>query len=51
MRKDGLAEQSVSLPKSQTEVCLICVVVARMRPQATIDVVGRTAVAEVVEKP
>ncbi len=50
MRKDGLVEQFVSLPKSQIEVCLIYGIVARMRLQATIGAAGRTVGAEEVER-
>ncbi len=50
MRKDGLVEQFVSLPKSQIEVCLISGLVARMRLQATIGAAGRTVGAEEVER-
>lgn len=44
-RKGGLRTQSVSLPKSQIEVCWISDVVAKTRLQATIDV-GMTVGAE-----
>lgn len=48
--KDGLVEQSVSLPMSQIEVCLISGLVARMRRQARMGAVGTTVGAEAVEK-
>ena len=50
-KRDDLVEQSASLPKSQTEVCLIFGVAVRMRLQTTIGAVGRTVGAEEVEKP
>lgn len=51
MRKDGLVEQFVSLPRSQIEVCSLVGLVARMRLQATVGAVGRTVDAEEVEWP
>ena len=50
MRKDDSVEPSVSLLKSQIEVCLISGVVGRMRLQATIGAAGRTVGAEEVER-
>ena len=50
MKMDGLGGQSVSLRRSQIEVCLISGVVARMMLQATIDAVGRTVGAEEVKR-
>lgn len=51
MRKDGLVEQFVSLPRSQIEVYLIFGLVARMRLQATVGAVGRIVDAEEVVRP
>lgn len=50
-RKDGLVEQSVSLPRSQIGVCSIVGLVARMRLQATVGAVERTVDAEEVGRP
>lgn len=46
MRKDGLVEQFVSLPRSQIEVCSIFALVAKMRLQMTVGAVGRIVDAE-----
>lgn len=48
--KDGSVEPSVSLLKSQIEVCLISGLVARMRRQATMGAVGTAVGAEEVER-
>ena len=51
MRKEGLGGQFVNLPRSQTEVCSISGVVARMRHQATVGAVGRDVGAEEAGRP
>ena len=51
MMKDGLIGQFVSLLRWQIEVCLISVVVARMRLQATVHAVEKTVGAEEVARP